>query len=113
MRDYRISETDWKRWVHLADDVLDRHYDKVLAEAGRLPKAPGSRYERYQKLKKLVENSEDVIAEVTDEQRRTTAVLQIVAALREGLITDRDLKPFSQETRAAVEHVKNGGGIDE
>lgn len=113
MKDYRISETDWKRWVHLADDALDRFYERVLAEAGRMPKAPGSLYERYQKLKKLVENAEDVIAEVTDEQRRTSAVLQIVAALREGIITERDLKPFSQETRAAVEHVIKGGGIDE
>jgi len=75
MKDYRISETDWKRWINLIDDALDRYYDKVLAEAGRMPKAPGSLGERYQKLKKLVENAEELIAEVTDEQRRTSAVL--------------------------------------
>lgn len=106
MDSYRISETDWKRWKNLADDALDRFYEKTLGDAAKLPKSGGVPKERYRKLVKLVEEAGDLLAEVFDDHSRTTAVLQIARALDHGLVTDAELKPFSQETRAAVAEVR-------
>ena len=100
--DYKISETDWKRWVHLSGDALARYQENTLLQAAKLVKGPGTPDERYRKLSKLLAQSDDTIAAVFDAQKRTRAVVQIAAALDEGIVSEDELRAFSEETRESV-----------
>jgi hypothetical protein len=78
----------------------------VLREAGQFAKAPGTPRERYKKLYGFMEDSEEVLDVVFNDQRRTTAAVQIAEALNRGLIDEKEIQPFSQETRELVQSLR-------
>lgn len=103
MSEHKLSETDWKRWVHLSERARKRLEESVLDQAAKMARGGGSPGERYAKLSKLLAQTDDVIATVFDDQKRTRAVLQIVAALDEGVVTRAELDDFSDESLAAID----------
>jgi hypothetical protein len=102
MSEHKLSETDWKRWVYIADKARKRFEERVLADAVKLAKGPGTSAERYAKLSKLLTQADDVIAAVFDDQKRTRAALQIATAVAEGVVAETELGEFSQESQAAI-----------
>jgi hypothetical protein len=99
----RISEADWKRWRKLSEVALERFCANVLGQVARFKEGPDSAHARYVKLFAYLRECDDKIAAVFNDQRRSNAYFQIVAALTEGIIDRDELDEFSDETQAVLE----------
>lgn len=99
----QIPEADWKVFRQLHPVALERFCAAVLAQAQQLA-APQNRsaHERYLELYRLLDQRNKSCADLFDDFRRSTALLQLVAIKRDGWITDEEMLRFSQETQDFV-----------
>jgi hypothetical protein len=106
-----ISKADWRQFekVH---EVLEERFCQVALDdlASILHSMEGSAVDRYHRADKLLRNRNKELALVFDDFRRSTAVLQLMIMRRMGLLTDKELGAFSEETQQAVRSVGSLGG---
>jgi hypothetical protein len=98
----QISESDWKKWRLLSEVALERFCEHVLREAAQLAGGDGSAHKRYLDQYKFVRESDKELGRLFDGRSRSNAYSQMAAALASGLITEKDLATFSDETREVV-----------
>ena len=98
-----IAEPDWKLLRRLAPVALDRFCRRALIDLARSAEdRSGTAHERYLAVFSLVRERDAELAATFDGTRRSTAVVQLAAMRRLGLLTDEEFAGFSPETRAAV-----------
>lgn len=76
-----------------------------MDEAGAFSGRPGSAHSRYLELFRYIRERDEEIAAVFDDQRRSTAYVQIARAISAGVIRRMELNLFSEETRAVIERM--------
>ena len=97
-----IPEQDWKRWQNLAPTLLNRFCDSVVANAAGFTTGASSGHEKFLALYRFVAESNSDIAVVFDNRRRSSAILQIAAAVVRGIMLESELKAFSEDTQERV-----------
>ena len=100
-----IEERDWKRWRQLTPILLDRFCEGVLRKAATFSASPGSSHEQFLALHRFLGDSNRDVARVFDNPRRSTALVQIAAAVSLGIMTAEELASFSEEFRDRVEAI--------
>ncbi len=97
-----IPERDWKRWRALRDIALERYCVKILDGVTKFKSGKGGAHERYLKLWKFLLKHDRIIGIVFNNPRRSTAYMQMHAALTEGLITRDELAEMSDVTQERI-----------
>jgi hypothetical protein len=99
-----ITEKDWRIFRKLREVALERYCARVLDEAGRIAtERTGSAQARYANLFELIRDRDRELASTFDNPRRSTALMQLVAMVRSGLLTAAELGSFGEEIRCAIE----------
>jgi hypothetical protein len=101
-----IPESDWRRFKELHNQVLERYCNLILEEVAAASRsAEGNAHDRYLRLYKLIKDHDKQMANVFDDFRRSTAVIQLGLMRRMKLLTDEELGRFSEQTRTRVEGI--------
>lgn len=104
-----ISESDWKVVKQLHAVALDRFCERVLSEVDDIAADTlRTSHQRYLALFETVQHRNKEMANVFDNLRRSTALLQIAALRSRGLLEDSEFMRFSEGTRALVEVFLDG-----
>jgi hypothetical protein len=97
-----FPESDWKNWSRLAPILLNRFCDSVVAHAAKFSIESGTGHERYLACYRFIDESNQKIADVFNNRRRSNALFQIAAAVTNEIMSAEDLASFSEETRERV-----------
>lgn len=101
-----IPESDWRRFKEVRAKLLERYCDRVLEEVSAASRtAEGSAHDRYLNVYTIVKQRDKQLANAFDDFRRSTAVMQLGIMRRMGLLTDEELRLFSEQTQAQVEAI--------
>jgi hypothetical protein len=106
----RLPEQDWKRWQQLAPTLLNRFCDSVVTSAAGFSTVQSTGHENFLALYRFVGDSNDAIAIVFDNRRRSSALLQIAAAVVREMMSESELNSFSEETQRRVRSIVAFGG---
>ncbi len=109
----KIPEPDWRQFKAVHEEFLQRHCQETLARLGDLlAAAEGTPHERYRRVYRLLEERDEEVAQLFDDFRRSTAVMQLMLMRRKGLLTDAELGWFSETTQRRVriaDEIRNAG----
>jgi hypothetical protein len=98
-----IPETDWKKLRALKTRALNDACARILdAVAQIVQNRDGREHEVYLALWELIRTQDAWIASMFDDFKRSTAVYKLAAWQRHGLVSERELAGFTEETQAAV-----------
>jgi hypothetical protein len=101
-----IPETDWKKLRALKTRALNDACARILdAVAQTVQNSDGREHEVYLALWELIHEQDDVIASMFDDFKRSTAFSKLAAWQRHGLVTERDMALFTEETQATVKAI--------
>src|SRR5579871_1033674 len=99
-----IKESDWKIFRSLCEPALERYCQRVLEDVRLVADERDTTYhQRYIRLWELLRRRDKVLAFTFDAPRRSQALLQLMKMISEDLLTDDEIKRFSQETRDRME----------
>ena len=98
-----IRESDWKLFRQLRPLALERFCQRVLDDLARIADEIGrTPHERYLAIYDLLRQRDRALADLFDNPRRSTALLQLRAIHSHGLLTEAEFAQFSPETRESV-----------
>ncbi len=99
----KISESDWKCFKRVHGILLERFSQRFLDELAGIMDAPDeSAHDRYRRVVALTSERRRECGRLFHDFRRSTAMIQLIAMRSAGLLSDDDLKEFSEETRTQV-----------
>ena len=99
-----LPEADWKACRKLQAVALERFCERIINEVGTIASNNATSYHtRYLDLFKLIERRDDEIARAFNDPKRSNIVLQLVAIVSHGLLTQDELQSLSPEIRETVE----------
>jgi len=97
-----IPERDWKVWRSLSSTALERFCARVLGKAATFASGTEPAHSRYLRLYRYIRESDESIAAVFNDQRRSSAYRQIAIAVREGIVSLEELGTFSEDTQDVI-----------
>ena len=97
-----ISESDWKIWRKISEIALEKFCQKTLKGIAKLAAGSDSAHGRYLELFEYLAKADKNIEGAFNDLRRSTALDQLTYAVREGLVSRKELKEFSKETQEIV-----------
>jgi len=105
-----IKESDWKVFRRLNSVALERYCQRVLEEVKLATACNDSYHDCYLRVYRLIQDRDETMARAFNDLRRSTALMRLVNIINEGLLTDEELKQFSQELQSRIkdETVKPG-----
>lgn len=87
--------------------ALDRYCQRVVEEVQLAAACNGSYYDCYLKLFRLIRDRDQTMARAFNDPRRSTALVLLLNIIDEGLLTDDELKQFSQEFQSRIDAIKS------
>jgi hypothetical protein len=104
-----IKESDWKVFRRLRELALERYCQRAIADVRRVvERRDRGHHERYLQLWKLLRKHDETIGIAFDDPRRSRAVIQLANIDAEELLTEDELKHFSEELQAQLESIRSG-----
>ena len=101
-------ERDWKYMRKVQEDLLATLCERVNGQAmDNLKAEANSERERYGRLYRHVEESDDIVADCFDDWRRSTLLMKLVALQRHGLLTSDHIEHLSGETQEILKALKD------
>jgi len=101
-----IPEKDWKQMRSLKARVLDDACARIVTSVESIvQKREGRNHEAYLELWDLLHKEDDKIAFMFDDLKRSTAFFKLAAWQSHGLVSERDLALFTEETQDAVKAI--------
>jgi hypothetical protein len=98
-----IKESDWKIFRQVHAVALERFCQHILDESELLYRDSAlSAHQRYLALCRHFRERNKEVARLFDDFRRSTALWQLAAIKRQGLVTDEEFARFSQEAQNFV-----------
>ena len=92
----------------MKDTVLNIACERILEKVKRIIESKESNnHKAYSKLWQIMRTEDDEIAVMFDDLKRSNARIKLVAWKRNNLISDEDLKGFSEETQEYVNMIIN------
>jgi hypothetical protein len=104
-----LPEQDWKRWQQLAPTLLNRFCDSVVTKAAGFSTGQPKGHESFLALYGFVADSNETIAIVFDNRRRSSALLQMAAAVVRGMMSESELRSFSERTQERIRSIASFG----
>lgn len=103
---HNIKESDWKVFRRLHAVALERYCQRLLEEVKLATACNGSYHDCYLRVYRLIQDRDKTMARAFDDLRRSTALIRLVNIINEGLLTDDELKQFSQELQSRIDTIK-------
>jgi len=101
-----IAEKDWRRLRAKRDDKLNRACENILSRVkAAFPEQPSGNHAAYLAIWDLIHEGDAGIGEMFDDLKRSTAVFKLAAWHRHGLLSEDELKEFSDETQAIIRSI--------
>jgi hypothetical protein len=98
-----IKESDWKILRQLHTQALERFCKQVLLEVERINSdSTKSFHQKYLAIYEIMQQSNKEMAQIFDDLRRSTALIQLAAMKSRDLLTEDEFSQFSQETQNVV-----------
>jgi hypothetical protein len=101
------KESDWKQFRKIVPHLRERYLKKVneqvaalLADSERTPT------EQFWDVQERIEDEEKIIMDCFDDHRRSTMLISMAVMQRNGVLSDNDLKGFSDELREQMKVLK-------
>ena len=92
----QFLESDWKVFRKLRVLALDRFCQRVLDEIRQCAAAPDkSNHERYLAVYRLLHERDEQVADMLNNPRRSSALIQLARIQAERLLTDEEFARFS------------------
>ncbi len=102
-----IKESDWRIFRRLRELALERYCQRAIEDVRRAVETKNRGYhERYLRLWKLLRKHDKTIAIAFDDPRRSRAVIQLANIDAEELLTQEELKQFSEELQEQLETIR-------
>lgn len=99
----RIPEPDWKVFREIHKPLLRRHCRETLDRLAEIAAQDDEdAHEQYLRAYKYIHQRDKEVAEVFEDFRRSTALMQLGLMRRKKLLDDSDLDRFSEETAAVI-----------
>ncbi len=93
-------ERDWKYMKKVKEELLSALCNQINGQAMDILKAEAnSERERYGRLYRHVQDSDEIVADCFDDWRRSTLFMKLIALQRHGLLTSDHMQYFSEETQ--------------
>ena len=104
-----IAESDWKFFRQLHPVALERFCERILneIESANTDDAK-SFHQRYLDIYQIIEHRDKELVDAFNDLRRSTALMQIVTIYSRGLLTETELKGFSQEVLNVIKLLLDG-----
>lgn len=97
---HTISESDWKLFCRFRLLALERFCERIFRDIDPIASQTDKNWhERYKLLYKLVTDSDEDLAKVFNDFRRSTAYAQLRQMHALGLLTDEEIMQFSSTAR--------------
>lgn len=94
-----ISEPDWKLYRQLHPVALERFCQRVLSDIEGLAKdSAKTSHERYLAIYSLIQQRDRELADIFNDQRRSTAIERLAQMRALNLVTDDEMAHFSPDT---------------
>jgi len=104
MRD--IPESDWRQFKRVRQVLLERFCQRTLDDLAAMLRArQGSAHDQYRRAYELIAKRDKELACAFNDFRRSTAVMQLVIMRGMGLLSDEELRVFSEQTQQTVRGV--------
>ena len=95
-----IKESDWKLFRKLHPTILNRFCERILKEAEDIMAKKGmTSYECYLSLYKHIAEHDKQMVRIFDDQRRSTALTQLMLMYSNSLMTQEELDQFSPDSQ--------------
>lgn len=102
----KFPERDWKKLRSIKDKLLQNACENILEEVENTIKGRGTEsHKAYLALWKLMKKEDEEIALMFDDLKRSTAIYKLAAWKRNKLLTEDDLKEFSEETQSSIDFI--------
>jgi len=99
-----IPEKDWKKIRSMQNGALELACQRILDSLSEtISSEDKCAHERYLELWKIIKVEDKKIANMFDNLRRSTAILQLAQWKTNDLITDQDLDSISPETKKKID----------
>lgn len=102
-----IKESDWKVFRRLHSIALERYCQRVLEEMRLAAACNDSYHDCYLRVYQLIRDRNKTMARTFDDLRRSTAFVLLANIINEELLTDEELKQFSQEFQGRIAEIKS------
>jgi hypothetical protein len=106
-----IPERDWKLLRSMKPRVLEDACARILKTVEKAVQTRDEgNHEAYLALGDLLKKEDASIAFMFDDFKRSTGFFKLAAWQRHGLVSERDLALFSEETRNTVKAINENAG---
>jgi hypothetical protein len=99
-----IRESDWKIFRELHGIALERYFDRAVADIEKTLATDGkTSREQFWDVANLAHQRKKEVANLFDDFRRSTALMQLGIICATGLLTDEEILRFSPEAQESVQ----------
>jgi hypothetical protein len=103
-----IPEKDWKLFRKLQSELTAKACDLVFIQVNNISSVrAGKEHQSYLDLYRLIETEDAKIAEMFNNPTRNNVRLKIVTLKKNEVLSDEQLKMFSEETQEFVNSILN------
>jgi len=98
-----IPEKDWKLLKSMKDAKLNQVCEQILwAVSSVIINKGNENHKAYLEVWEKVQTGDSDVAEMFNDLRRSNAVLKLAVWQRYGLLAERELNEFSEETKSTI-----------
>jgi hypothetical protein len=103
-----MNESEWKKFKKLKELCLEKFSEDILFQVEKICKSSEfSAYDRYINLYKLIEKKDEEMVGTFDGLSRNKAFIQLLQMHRLGLVEEKYLDEFENETKEAIRTIAN------
>ena len=103
-----MKESEWKKFKRLKELCLEKFSEEIMSEVENICKSSElSAYERYINLYKLIQKKDREMVDVFNGLSRSRAFIQLLQMYRLGLVEEKYLDEFENETKEKIREIAN------
>ena len=104
---YEISKNDWKKYREKIGIWQESYMERLLTEYVAFMQTDEPASKRFWKLEKRIKQDKKCPGVLITDMRKSSAIYDIAALVREEIISIRELDDFSNDLQEAVNNIIN------
>ena len=100
-----MCESDWRIFRRLHSIALERFSKRALEEVREAVECDSNYHDCYRRAYRLIRNHDKRMAAAFDDPSRSNSFVLLANIIGEGLLTEEELRQFSDESQARIEAI--------